>query len=114
MAEVIVTKNLEKEINKKFKGESIKIFELLYSLGENPKKGKVMGNVGKIIIKELKYKSFRFYFITDGFKLKLLKIEELTDLMIKFVRMSDKNSQQKTINEIKIVLRRLGEEGFAG
>ena len=112
MAEVIITKNLEKEINKKFRNESIKIFELLYSLKENPKKGKVLGNVGKIVIKEIRYENFRFYFITEGYKLKLLKIEELMDLMIKFVRMSDKNSQQKTIDEIKVVLRKLGDEGF--
>ena len=112
MAKVIITEKLEKEINKKFKRESIEILELIYSLEDNPKKGKPLGNVGNIIIKELKYKSFRFYFITDGFKLKLLKSEELTDLLIKFVRMSDKNSQQKTINEIRKVLRDLGGEGF--
>lgn len=112
MAKVVITKDLEKEINKKFKKESIKILELIYSLKENPKKGKAIGNVGSIIIKELKYKSFRFYFITDGLKLKLLKIEELNDLLIKFVRMSNKNSQQKTINEIKVVLRSLREKGF--
>ncbi len=48
------------------KGESIKIFELLYSLKQNPKKGKPIGQVGGILIKEIRYKSFRFYFITDG------------------------------------------------
>jgi hypothetical protein len=112
MAKVVITKELEKEINRKFKKESIKIFELMCSLKENPKKGKAIGKVGRIVIKELKYKSFRFYFITDGLRLKLLKIDELSDLLIKFVRMSDKKSQQKTIDEIKIVLRSLGEEAF--
>lgn len=112
MARVVITKHLEKEINKKFKKESIKIIELMFSLKENPKKGKALGKVGNIVIKELRYKSFRFYFITDGLKLKLLKSEELSDLLIKFVRMSDKNSQQKTINEIKNVLRRLDGEEF--
>ena len=113
MAKVRITDSLEKEINKKFKKKSIKIFEHLYSLEENPKKGKPLARVGNIVIKELRYdKTFRFYFITDGFKLKLLKSEELKDLLIKFVRMSDKDSQQKTINEIKGVLRSLGDEGF--
>ncbi len=112
MAEVIVTENLEKEINKKFKVESVKIFELIYSLRENPKKGKIVGQVKGIVIKELKYKSYRFYFIKEGYKLKVLGIGELKNLIIKFVRMSDKKSQQKIINEIKIVLRKLGEEGF--
>jgi len=112
MAKVVITKYLEKEINKKFKKESIKIIELMFSLEKNPKKGKYLGRVGSIVIKELRYKSFRFYFITDGLKLKLLKSEELSDLLIKFVRMSDKTSQQKTIDEIKDVLRRLDNKGF--
>ena len=42
----------------------------------------------------------------------MLKREELSDLMIKFVRMSDKKNQQKVIEEIKDVLRKIGEEGF--
>jgi hypothetical protein len=112
MAIVRITEELEEEINKKFKKESIKVFQHIYSLKENPKKGKSLASVGNIIIKEIKYESFRFYFITDGYKLKILKSEELKDLLIKFVRMSDKGSQQKTINEIKNVLRRLGDEGF--
>lgn len=112
MAIVIITKNLTEDINKKFKKESIDIFELMYSLRENPKKGKALGQVGGIVIKELKYKSFRFYFITEGYKVKMLDIEELKDLLIKFVAMSDKKDQQKVINEIKIILRKLGDKGF--
>ena len=113
MAKVVITKYLEKEINKKFKKQSIKIFELMFSLKENPKKGKPLANVGNVVIKEIRYdKGFRFYFITDGYKLKILKAEELKDLLIKFVKMSDKRSQQKTIEEIKYILRSLGERGF--
>lgn len=112
MAKVIVTKNLEKEINKKFKSESIKIFNLLFSLKENPKKGKPVGNVGGVIIKEIKYEKYRFYFITDGYKIKLLKIEELSDLLIKFVAMSDKKTQNKVIDEIKDILKSIESEAF--
>ena len=112
MAKVIITKDLEDEINRRFKGESVKIFELIYSLKENPKKGKPIGQVGGIVIKEIKYEKCRFYFVTDGFKLKLLSIQELSDLLIKFVRMSDKKTQQKTIDEIKIILKKFGQEGF--
>jgi len=112
MAKVIVTRRLDEEINKKFKGESIKIYQLIYSLKDNPKKGKPVGNVGSIVIKELRFESFRFYFITDGFKVKFLKIEELNDILIKFVAMSNKKDQQKVINEIKHILRTLGTEGF--
>ncbi len=110
MAKVVITKKLEKEINKKFKKESIEIFELLYSLKETPKKGKELGQVGGVVIKELRYKNFRFYFITDGLKIKILNINELSDLLIKFVAMSDKKSQQKTIGEIKFILKSLGEK----
>ena len=112
MAKVIFTKRLEEEINKTFKKESIKIFESMRELEDNPHKGRPLGQVGGIVVKEIRYDSFRFYFIIDGFKLKMLQKEELNDLLIKFVRMSDKKTQQKTIEEIKDVLRKLGEEGF--
>ena len=112
MAEIIIVESLEHEILKKFKGESSEIFDLIKSLKENPKKGKELGQVSGIVIKELRYKTFRFYFITDGYKLKMMDELELKDLLIKFVRMSDKKEQQKTINEIKNILTILGERGF--
>ena len=112
MAIVFIHSDLEKKIDKKFKKESIKIFSLLLSLQNNPKKGKEIGHIGKIVIKEIKYNKFRFYFVTDNFKVKFLSVEELKNLIIKFVRMSEKKDQQKTIDEIKQVLRHLGEEGF--
>lgn len=112
MAKVEIVESLEKEVFKKFKGESIKIFELMKSLGENPRKGKIVGFVGGIVIKELKYKSFRFYFIVEGNRLKFLSEEELIDLLLLFVRMSDKKSQQKVIDEIKKILVKFGKEGF--
>jgi len=112
MAKVTISEELENEINKKFKKESIEIFELLYSLEENPHKGKLLGNVGGIVIKELKYKSFRFYFLVDGHKLKIMDESKLIDLLIRFVRMSDKKAQQETINEIKKILIQLGPQGF--
>lgn len=112
MAKVVITSGLEEEINKKFKHESIEIFSLIYTLIDSPHKGKEVGVVGKVLIKEIRYEKYRFYFITDGYKLKFLKIEELRDLLIKFVRMSDKKDQQKVIEEIKQVLRSIGEEGF--
>jgi len=112
MAKVIITKKLEKEINKIFKKESIKIFESMFELEKNPHKGKPVGQVGGTVIKELRYGGYRFYFITDGFKIKILQKEELNDLLIKFVRLSNKKDQQKVINEIKYILKELGEENF--
>lgn len=112
MVKVIITETLKKDIFKKFKHESNQIFDLMLTLEESPNKGRIVGQVSGIIIKELKYKKFRFYFISDGFKLKFLKSYEINDLILKFVRMSDKKTQQKTIDEIKNILRSLGEEGF--
>jgi hypothetical protein len=112
MAIVFIIPSLEKEIEKKFKKESIEIFSLLLSLEKEPKKGKEIGHIGKVVIKEIKYKKFRFYFVTDNYKVKFLSVEKLKDLIIKFVRMSEKKDQQKTIDEIKHVLRNLGDEGF--
>ena len=112
MAKVEIAEDLREEIFSKFKGESNKIFNLMYSLKENPKKGKPVGQVAGIIIKELKYKNFRFYFITNNYQLRILGIEQLKNLLIRFVRMSDKKSQQKTIDEIKNILKKFGNGGF--
>ena len=55
MAKVIITKKLEEEINKTFKKESIKILESIRELEENPHKGKPLGQVSGILIKENNY-----------------------------------------------------------
>ena len=112
MAKVMIAEILKDEILKKFKAESKKIFRQMYSLQDNPKKGKLLGSVGGIVIKELKYKNFRFYFITDGYKLKIMDESNLTDLLIRFVRMSDKKHQQQSINEIRKILMYFGSKGF--
>lgn len=112
MAKVTILETLKDEIIKKFKEESKIIFRQMYSLGDNPNKGKPLGNIGGIVIKEIRHKSFRFYFITDGYKLKFFNEESLTDLLIRFVRMSDKKHQQQTINEIKKILLNFGPKGF--
>lgn len=112
MAKVEIARALLIEIKRKFKGESHKILDLMENLSINPKKGKSLGVVGGIVIKELKYKNFRFYFITDSYNVKFLKEEDLVDLLIRFVRMSDKKDQEKIILEIKKILRDIGPKGF--
>ena len=113
MVKIEIVKSLALEIKKKFsKTEANKIIDLLYTLEESPHKGKTLTNVAGIVIKELKDKKFLFYFITDGHKLKVLSKEELTDLLLKFVRMSDKNHQQKVINEIRNILLKIEHEKF--
>ncbi len=112
MAKVEIVESLLNEIEQRFKGESHKILDLLEILENNPKKGKAIGNVGGVVIKELRYKSFRFYFISDGYKIRCFDSEHLTDLLIRFVRMSDKKEQQEVIDEIKKILREVGPSGF--
>lgn len=112
MVKVEIVKSLFQEIEKRFKEESYKVIDLLETLEDNPNKGKPLGTVGGIVIKEIKYKNFRFYFIADGHKLKVFNKEELTELLIRFVRMSDKKYQQKTIDEIKTILRKIGPIGL--
>lgn len=112
MAKVEIARSLFEEIKKRFKGEAHEIIDLMETLEDSPNKGKSLGSVGGIVIKELKYKNFRFYFITDGYKLKLMDEANLVDLLIRFVRMSDKKEQQKTIDEIRNILKSLGPSGF--
>ena len=112
MAKVTIAETLKDDILKKFQGEAKEIFKQMHSLESHPHKGKLLGQVGGIVIKEIKYKSFRFYFIMDGYKLKIMDESKLVDLLIRFVKMSDKKDQQKTINEIKRVLAYFGPEGF--
>jgi hypothetical protein len=112
MAKVEIDINLKDEIIKKFKDHSKEIFRQMQSLEKNPQKGKELGRVGGIVIKEIRYESFRFYFITDGFKLRIMDQSKLVDSLIKFVRMSNKKDQQKTINEIKEILIKVGLRGF--
>ena len=113
MAKVIITKSLVKSIQKAFsRVEALKIIDLLESLEDSPNKGKSLTTVNELVIKELKYEKFRFYFITDGHQLKFGTKEELTHLLIKFVRMSEKKNQQKVINEIKTILKSFGFDSF--
>ena len=112
MAKVEIIISLFEEIQKKFKGEAHEVIDLIESLENNPRKGKLLGCVGGIVIKELRYKNFRFYFITDGYKLKIMNESNLIDLLIRFVRMSDKKNQQQTIDEIRKILINFGPEGF--
>src|SRR3989344_7445004 len=112
MVKVEIVPSLEEEIHKHFKAESVEVLKHVKSLESSPSKGKELGHVGGIVIKELRYKGFRFYFITDAHKIRVFSQESLTDLLIRFVRMSDKKEQQRVIDEIKHILRTIGTSGF--
>ncbi len=88
------------------------MFDLLESLETSPRKDKELGSVGRIVIKEARYEGFRFYFIADSHALRYASEHELIDLLLQFVRMSDKKQQQQTIEQIKHILRTIGPDGL--
>lgn len=104
---ILVIKSLRDEIYKKFKKDSLKVYNLINSLRDNLNKGKHLGKISTFILKELKYKNFRFYFIIKENELILYRKEDIKELLIKFIDMSNKNKQQQTINKIKIILKNL-------
>ena len=108
MAKVIISNSLKEEVFRKLKQESEEIFLLMKSLETSPNKGTALGNIAGVVIKELKYNKFRFYFITDGHVLKFGTDDEISSLLIKFVRMSEKKDQKKAIAQIKTILKSLG------
>ncbi len=113
MAKVIITESFFRELHKRFPvPEAEKVLDLLFTLESQPRKGKALGSVAGIVIKEIKYGKFRFYFITDGHQLKFGTEEELSSLIIRFVRMSDKKDQQKVIAEIERILKSMGFTGL--
>ncbi len=112
MARVEIVESLYEEIERKFKGRASEVFDLMESLEQSPHKGKSLGHVGDIVIKELKFEGFRFYFLADGHTLKFADEHALQDLLLRFVRMSDKKEQQQAINEIKHILKAVGSSGF--
>lgn len=65
-------------------------------------------------IRELRYKTYRFYFILDAHKLYLFSVNQVKDLLIRFVRMSKKNDQRAAIKKIKSILIKMGEDGLDG
>jgi hypothetical protein len=106
MIQIIVAKSLAIEIKKTFsKVQAKKVFDRIYSLEEQPAKGKLLAVVGGIQIKELKYGKYRFYFIVDGKQLKLYSQNNLIDVLLRFIRMSDKKRQQDVIEQIKEALK---------
>lgn len=112
MARVIISDSLKKAVISTFKSQSLEIFKLMKSLELHPKKGKSLSHVENVVIKELKYKKFRFYFVTDGYKLKFGTEDELTSLLIKFVKMSDQKNQKEVLKSIKETLKSLGFDTF--
>jgi len=112
MVEVRITLALREQVFRIFKEQSYEIFDRFKSLEQQPQKGKAVGHVDNIVIKELKDGKYRFYFITDGHILKFGSPEEIAQLLIKFVRMSEKKDQPQIIAEVKRILQSMGFDGL--
>jgi hypothetical protein len=85
---------------------------LLESLEISSNKGKLLGQIGAIQIKEVKYNSFRFYFILEGYLLRVLDDKGFLNLLIRFLYMSNKKNQQEKIEQIKDFLRKFGKDAL--
>ena len=105
MINIIITNNLKTEAYKTFKKDSMRVYSLIETLRKNPNKDRVLGHVGHMSIRELRYKNFMPYFILDGRRLDLFNKDKIKELLIKFIAMSKKHNQQRTIGEIKDILK---------
>jgi hypothetical protein len=99
-----LVKKLEKRFNKK---ELKELKQLFLSLQDNPFQGDLIYAFGNFVLKEKKYKTFRFYFLHSRKILIIKDIENLKDEIIRFIEMSKKNDQQRTINKLKEMLTKI-------
>ncbi len=108
MVSVRIDESLIKKLEKRFNKKELKeIKNLFLSLQDNPFQGDLLYAFGNIILKEKKYKTFRFYFIHSRKILIIKDINQLEDELIRFIEMSKKNNQQKTINKLKEMIKKL-------
>jgi hypothetical protein len=114
MVRVLVSPGLVKKIRKKFGSNSKKVFKSIKKLEENPYSGKLLSQIGRIKLKEIRYENvFRFYFFTNEELIKILDEKDLQDILIKFVDMSKKGKeQQEIINKLKKDLKEFGFDFF--
>lgn len=93
-----LVKKLERRFNKKELKELKKIF---LSLQENPYQGDLLYAFGNFVLKEKRYKTFRFYFLHSKKILLIKDVQKLKDEIIRFIEMSKKNDQQRVIDKLK-------------
>lgn len=69
---------------------------------------KFVALVNRIEIRELKEKSFRFYFVRKSGQYEFITEDEFARKIIQFVALSKKNNQQEVIDKLKEDLQRFG------
>lgn len=75
------------------------------SLENNSSKGKSLFIFKGIELKELKYKSFRFYFIKEENKITVFSDDNIDSVILTFLDMSKKDDQQKIIDSLKLFIK---------
>lgn len=103
------------KFSKKFVKELTKIFSKSKAIAKIKQLEKTKEDSGKFValangieIRELKDKSFRFYFIQKNGKYEFITEEEFSKKIIQFVALSKKNNQQKVIDKLKEDLQKFG------
>ena len=108
MVKVRIDDSLVKKLEKKFNKQELKeLKEIFLSLQENPYQGDLIYTFGNFVLKEKKYKSFRFYFLHSRKILIIKDLDKLKDEIIRFIEMSKKNNQQKVIDKLKEMIKKL-------
>ncbi len=108
MVIVRIDESLIKKLEKRFNKQELKeIKNLFLSLQDNPFQGDLLYAFGNVVLKEKKYKTFRFYFVHSRKILIIKDVEELKDELVRFLEMSKKNNQQKIINKLKNMIKTL-------
>jgi mRNA-degrading endonuclease RelE of RelBE toxin-antitoxin system len=107
MIKIIILNSLRNKIYKIFKQDSLKVYKKIKQLKNNPNKGKILAHIGTITLREIRHNTFRLYYTIDKNKLNLFNQEKLEELLIKFIELSKKNKQQKTIDKLKEILKKL-------
>lgn len=108
MVIVRIDESLVKRLEKRFNAKELKeIKALLLSLQDNPYQGDLLYAFGSFILKEKRYKTFRFYFLHSRNLLIIKDVEKLKEEIIRFIEMSKKNDQQQVIDKLKEMMRKL-------
>ncbi len=108
MVKVRIDDGLIKKLERKFGRADLKsIHKMFLSLEDNPLQGDMLKAFGAIVLKEIRYKSFRFYFLHSKDLLIIKDPARLRDEIIRFIDMSKKNDQQRVIYGLKDMLKRI-------
>ncbi|MFH1409138.1 MAG: hypothetical protein ABIH34_04485 [Nanoarchaeota archaeon] len=102
-----LVKKLEIRFNKKELGELKRLF---LSLQDNPHQGDLLYAFGNFVLKEKKYKTFRFHFLHSRKILVIKDVQKLKDEIIRFIEMRKKNDQQQVIDKLKEMMNRIKDD----